>query len=158
MTEKYIKPIDYHKTINKGHGRLEKREVRVYPEIQYITKDTKSKWNSNLSAMYQVNRKRSIRGKESWEKSYYVGSIELEAVLALDTLRNHWSVENQNHYVRDVVLEEDKSRIRMNPGIMARLRSFTLNILRVNSVKNITQELFFNSNSFDNLLFYDFLM
>ena len=38
--------------------------------------------------------------------------------------------QNQNHWVRDVTLTEDASRIRVNPGIMARLRSQTLNISR----------------------------
>ncbi len=41
-------------------------------------------------------------------------------------------------------MNEDKSRIRNNPGIFAKLRSFALNILRVNKVKNIADELFYN--------------
>ena len=44
-------------------------------------------------------------------------------------------------YVRDVTCDEDRSRIRDNPGIMARARSFSLNILRHNRVTNIAQAL-----------------
>ena len=47
--------------------------------------------------------------------------------------------QNQNHWVRDVTLTEDASRIRVNPGIMARLRSQTLNISRANGVTNIAE-------------------
>ena len=54
-------------------------------------------------------------------------------------MRNHWAIENQNHWVRDVTLAEDASRIRVNPGIMARLRSQTLNIARANGVTNIAE-------------------
>jgi hypothetical protein len=54
-------------------------------------------------------------------------------------------VENPNHHVRDVALQEDTSRIRKNPGIMARLRSFGLNILRLKGVKNVAAALFENA-------------
>jgi hypothetical protein len=40
--------------------------------------------------------------------------------------------------VRDGSFAEDASRIRCNPGIFARLRSFVANILRANNVQNVT--------------------
>jgi len=46
----------------------------------------------------------------------------------------------QTHYTRDVTLREDASRIRRNPGISARLRSFAYNILRFNQSDTITQD------------------
>ena len=42
---------------------------------------------------------------------------------------------------RDVTLAEDASRIRVNPGIMARLRSNALNIARANGATNIADAL-----------------
>lgn len=57
----------------------------------------------------------------------------------------HWGIENKNHYVRDVALQEDASRIRKNPFNLSVLRSLTLNILRVNKVDNIKGELYENS-------------
>ncbi|MGC8537008.1 MAG: hypothetical protein ACP5QR_16030, partial [Rhizomicrobium sp.] len=44
-------------------------------------------------------------------------------------IRAHWGIENSSHYVRDVTFAEDRSRIRTNPGVIARLRSFAFNIL-----------------------------
>ncbi|GGA51902.1 hypothetical protein GCM10011395_22810 [Sphingomonas psychrolutea] len=62
--------------------------------------------------------------------------------LQLQRLRDrHLLIENRNHYVRDVSCGEDKSRIRTNPGIMARARSCALNILRYNGVPNIAKAL-----------------
>ena len=72
-------------------------------------------------------------------------------------LSNHqrrcvWDIENRTHYVRDVTLGEDASRIRTRPGVMARIRSVALNILRANGVQNISQALYANAVSFDQLL------
>ena len=47
--------------------------------------------------------------------------------------------------MRDVALREAASRIRKNPDIMARLRSFGLNILRLNGTKNVAAALFENA-------------
>ncbi len=63
-------------------------------------------------------------------------------------------MENRNHHVRDVTLREDASRIRRNPGIFARLRSFTLNILRKNRITNVSEALYDNALCLDNLLDY----
>jgi hypothetical protein len=51
-------------------------------------------------------------------------------------------------------MNEDKSRIRYNPGIFARLKSFALNIFRLNKVKNIADELYYNCISIGNIFSY----
>ena len=45
------------------------------------------------------------------------------------------------HYTRDVTLREDASRIRKNPGIFAKIRSFAYNILRFNQRDSVAQRL-----------------
>ena len=55
-------------------------------------------------------------------------------------IRKHWRIENKLHYTRDVTLREDASRIRKNPGIFARMRSFAYNILRFNQSDTIAQD------------------
>ncbi len=45
-------------------------------------------------------------------------------------VRDHWRIENGSHYVRDTAFAEDASRIRKNPDIVARLRSFAYNLTR----------------------------
>ena len=61
---------------------------------------------------------------------------------------------HRNHYVRDVSCDEDKCRIRNNPGIMARARSFALNILRKNGVTNVAKALWDGALSLDHILAY----
>jgi predicted transposase YbfD/YdcC len=107
-----------------------------------------------------VERKRDISDtkKKQWKNTdetvYYISTIILSAEEFCKAVRNHWGIENRNHHVRDVSMNEDKSRIRNNPGIFAILKSFALNILRVNKVKNIADELYYNCISIVNILSY----
>jgi hypothetical protein len=48
-----------------------------------------------------------------------------------------WCIENGSHYVRDTAFAEDASRIRKNPDIVARLRSFAYNLTRASGCDNI---------------------
>ena len=41
----------------------------------------------------------------------------LPAEIFASAIRGHWAVENENHWVRDVTLAEDASRIRVNPSV-----------------------------------------
>ena len=56
--------------------------------------------------------------------------------------------------MRDRVLHEDDSRIRRKPGVLARLRSFALNILRAGGVSNVSEAVYTNALSLDRLLAY----
>ena len=51
-------------------------------------------------------------------------------------------------------MSEDKSRIRDNPHIFAKLRSFALNILRAHDVENVSLELFNNCMDLNRVLDY----
>ena len=86
--------------------------------------------------------------KKVWKNtnatSFYIATTILSAKEFCQAIRNHWGIENKNHYVRDVSMGEDKSRIRVNPHIFAKLRSFALNIMRANKIQNINLTLFNN--------------
>jgi hypothetical protein len=66
-------------------------------------------------------------------------------------IRGHWSIENQNHHVRDVALREDHCSTRTRPGILARLRSMALNCMRATSGRSITIERHRNALNFERL-------
>lgn len=55
--------------------------------------------------------------------------------------RGHWTIENRSHYVRDVSLGEDASRIRKGSGpeVMAALRNLAIGFLRSTGVNNIAE-------------------
>ena len=92
--------------------------------------------------------------KSSDETAFYVSTVVLSAQEFCQAIRNHWGIENRNHHVRDVTMGEDQSRIRINPNIFAKLRSFALNILRKNKVENVSLELFENCMNLDRVFNY----
>jgi len=57
-------------------------------------------------------------------------------------IRGHWTIENTSHYSRDVTMGEDRSRIRINPGVFAGLRSFAFNIFKANRRSSLNQDRF----------------
>jgi len=88
------------------------------------------------------------------EVAYYISQIELAAASFGRAVRAHWGIENRAHHVRDRILREDASRIRRQPGIVACLRSFALNILRAHGVGNVSEAIYTNALSLDCLLAY----
>ena len=55
-------------------------------------------------------------------------------------------------------MAEDASRVRKNPGIMARIRSFAANILRANNVSNMADARYRNAlGGLDHLAKYKFM-
>src|SRR5689334_25303039 len=69
--------------------------------------------------------------------------------------RGHWGVENQVHYILDVSMHEDASRVRKSPTILSILRSFALNILRFNKVSNVADALWRNAMNLNRVLAYN---
>jgi predicted transposase YbfD/YdcC len=53
-------------------------------------------------------------------------------------VRGQWSIENRDHYVRDVTLGEDKCRARTAsaPSVLATMRSYTISSLRLSGFTN----------------------
>lgn len=68
--------------------------------------------------------------------------------------RGHWGVENRVHYILDVAMHEDASRVRKSPTILSILRSFALNILRFNKVNNVADALWRNAMNLNRVLAY----
>lgn len=108
----------------------------------------------NTETIIKAERKTKITDKKRENISYYTATFSYTADKMAKIIRGHWGIENKNNYVRDTALKEDLSRIRLNPGIFARLRSFALNILRFNKVENIKGALQINSLDINSIFEY----
>jgi predicted transposase YbfD/YdcC len=135
-------PIAMADSRDLARNRQEDRHVEVYAPGDALSE---GEWGTLIAAIVRVTRSTLIRSaatglwKRREETAFYVSSVMLPAEIFASAIRGHWAVENENHWVRDVTLAEDASRIRVNPGVMARLRSQALNIARANGVENIAQ-------------------
>jgi predicted transposase YbfD/YdcC len=137
-----VAPLDSaHTADKKRRSRDEARLVEVFAPGDSLA-DTE--WAGHVRAVIRVTRDVLTRSAATglWratsETAWFVSDIVLPAAVCANAIRGHWSIENRSHYVRDGSFAEDASRIRCNPGIFARLRSFATNILRFNDIRNVT--------------------
>ncbi len=127
----------------KNRNRHERRTIAVFAAKAALQH---TEWSPYVAAIIEIERQvltfQPATGlwKESFETSFYLSNRPLGAARAADAIRKHWAIENSSHYVRDVTLREDASRIRINPGIFARLRSFAYNILSFNRRSTFAQD------------------
>lgn len=144
--------------IEKSRNRIEHREVRVFDVRSCLIQSCA--WKPYIACAVEVRRWTRLLNTRNkcWtireEVSYYVASHVHGADFFAKRIRQHWRCENVHHYVRDVAMREDASRIRVSPGIFARLRSFALNILRFNQIANIQEALYENALAVELLLAY----
>ena len=128
--------------VDVGHGRAELRRVWSVDvgELQ-LPQELLEAW-PGLRSVTRVERVREITsgpkaGTMASCVSFYLSSLGANAVLLGTTIRNHWSIENQEHYVLDVVFAEDRCQTRTQhaPYNLALLRRICLNLLRHNQGK-----------------------
>ena len=77
---------------------------------------------------------------------YGITSLTPQRASAADLLklcREHWTIENKIHWVRDAVFREDASSVRTGviPQVMAAMRNTALSILRFTGRTKITDAL-----------------
>ena len=143
---------------NTGRSRQEDRKVEVCPVGNALAA---TEWHRFVKTIIRVTRHTGLRSAATgmWHQrgevaSYLSSATGLTPAAWSAAIRGHCGIENRNHYVRDVTCDEDKSRMRDNPGIMARARSFALNILRKNRVTNVAKALWNGALSLDHILAY----
>lgn len=138
-------------------NRAETRLVEVFDAGPAVA-DTP--WQGLIPRFIRVTRTTFLRRARDglWDQrqevSFHAASAPISAKKAAQAIRSHWAIENRSHYVRDVTMLEDASRIRVNPGVFARIRSFALNIMRANGEKNIADALWRNALNPQNILNY----
>jgi predicted transposase YbfD/YdcC len=117
-----------------GHGRIETRQAAVLAVPDGW--DQKFKFHA-LTAVARVDAVRRLADTEERQSRYFVLSRMLSATDVLTTVRAHWGIENRQHWVLDVVLNEDRARSRKDNAAqnIALLRRLALNLLRSDGLK-----------------------
>lgn len=155
-THKFNKNTETYSTNDKAHGRIEKRTTVVHRTNEWISDES---WKALLAVIIMVFRVRTAYNTKTkqWETSeetswYVCNNADYTVIQFHDAIRNHWGIENKNHYVKDTAMGEDHSKIKKKVRTIATLRSIALNILRANQVENIKRELYRNALSFKRLI------
>ena len=120
--------VDHHASVEKGHGRVERRECWVSGELGWFA--DRGKWK-DLRRVVMVRATRTVGGVAGApERRLYLCSKDLTAEEALAATRAHWGVESM-HWVLDMVFDEDRSRARSGNAAenLALVRRMAYNLL-----------------------------
>ncbi len=135
------KPSGFVKTETSGRNRWETRELTVFPAKAWFRH---TPWDGLIQTVLRLERTICRRDpktglcKQTTEVAFWVSSASGQTPERwIEWIRRHWRIENGSHYVRDTAFVEDASRIRKNPDIVARLRSFAYNLIRAAEGSNI---------------------
>lgn len=93
-----------------------------------------------------IERVRKAGGAEHRETVFAITSLTPEEAPAgrlLELARGHWGIENELHWVKDVVLGEDACRVRTGggPQVLSGLRNAALRLLHGNGLGQIAAAL-----------------
>lgn len=121
--------LDYVKMTNEGHGRREIREIWTTDHLETIR--DRERW-TKLQSVACVRSERTSAGETTTEIRFYLSSAVSDAERLANAIRSHWGIENQVHWVLDVVFADDVSRVRIDHSAhnLAIIRRIVLNLLR----------------------------
>ena len=112
----------------KAHHRIETRKVWAVPVGVLGGLYKQEDW-TDIQTIVIVERFRYLWNKTTHEVQFYLSSLPVDAQLNGRVIRQHWSIENQEHWVLDVTFNEERSRIRAlnSPRNLAVIRRMSLN-------------------------------
>lgn len=118
----------------KAHDRLTTRTVLCTSNLESLDADIRERW-SGLKSVVAVETETTVIStgkKRKRERRYYLSSLDLKAEDFQRIIRKHWSIENNCHWVLDVVFREDANQTRKAnaPKNFGTLLRIVLNILK----------------------------
>ena len=122
------------RTWNKGHGRLELRELVASTELNEWLAAT---W-PGVEQVFWVQRTTYRQGQWHIQTVYGLTNLspkQASAARLLEIVRRHWAIENRLHWRRDVTLGEDHCQVRKGaaPLVLAVLNSVVLAVFDLSS-------------------------
>lgn len=134
--------LDRHTDMETAHGFTTTRTLR---SSTLLTPD--ADW-PGLAQVYEyhIERRHTRTGEITHQTQYGITSLPPEKASAKDLLklrREHWTIENKLHRVRDVIFDEDASQAQTGsiPHVRAALRNTAISVLRLAGYTKISQTL-----------------
>lgn len=94
-----------------------------------------------VQRVVKVERRGSRSGKPFEETMFYLSSLKGDAEEFAQRIRDHWQVENNLHWVKDMVLGEDKAPLCAGHALtnFAIIRTLVVNLFRLNGFASLTK-------------------
>lgn len=157
--DKYINEADkdceyeIFSTLEKSHGRIEKRTCYVLNELEFFT-DYLAEWKG-LKKIFAVKREVEKNQEKTTEISCYLSSKNTTAENLLSYTRKHWEIESM-HHILDVTYDEDRcklltQRAQENVNIFRKM-GISIHKNHLNNKKQTVKSSMFNCLLNDNLL------
>jgi predicted transposase YbfD/YdcC len=126
--------FDIYETTESGHGRQETRTYLIVTDPQGIR--NQEEW-AKLKVIGMCTSERVVKGKQSDEVRYFIGSRVMNAKQYGIALRGHWGIENNLHWQLDITFGEDANRVQRRHGAenLALVRRLALALLKKHSGK-----------------------
>lgn len=127
------KDLSMVRTIDFGHGRIEKRTYYYTQDIDWMI-DAKKDWKG-IAGVGMVFRETEVNGSKSSEYSYFIGSIK--SVKQFEkAVRNHWQIESF-HWNLDVTYRDDANKTRKGtaPQNLAIVKRIAFNVVKKDTIK-----------------------
>ena len=122
-------PDGVHESVDADHGRIETRRAEVLHDVDWLAEA--HGW-PGLAAVGKVTARREVDATTTSATRYYLLSRRFSAERFATLVRGHWGIENQLHWVLDVVMNEDHARSRKDNAAenLAALRRRALKLIR----------------------------
>lgn len=126
---KLAKISNRYETIDRNHGRIEKRICQVLPD-DMVDREYFNRWEG-LKKIFSIERIVDKNGEIRRETSYYISSKDTTAENLLAYTRKHWQIESM-HWILDKVLGEDGAFLRNKNAqeCMNGMRKFAIAVMK----------------------------
>jgi predicted transposase YbfD/YdcC len=116
-------------TVDADHGRLEVRRAWATDDLAWLSQ--RRRW-PGLRSVLRVDAERTVGAHTARETRYFISSLPPDAAHLARVVRSHWAIENGLHWVLDVAMHQDHTRIRTGhaPENLATLHHIALNLLK----------------------------
>lgn len=120
---------EYMETVEKDHGRIERRQYYSVCSKTWVSEENRWKGCQSINL---VLSERIYRGETSKESRFYISSHLPNASVNGRIIRQHWSIENNLHWVLDVVFHEDHLQAKIKNAVqnLSLIKKFALNLLK----------------------------
>jgi len=116
-------------TVDGDHGRIEVRRAWATDDLAWLV--DRRRW-PGLRSVLRVDSARTVGDRTTHETRFFLSSLPPDAAHLARVVRSHWAIENSLHWVLDVAMNQDKTRIRTGdaPENLAILHHIALNLLK----------------------------